>query len=109
VKILRPSTLLAAGVVGLTGAGASVLPGRPGPMRVAEASAVAPARAAAVPAAIPDPVAPAAVEAARPALATATGEASYYARRFEGRTTASGVRFSNAGTPVSPPSVRGTS
>src|SRR5688572_11222967 len=66
-------------------------------------AAVAASPAAPVAASPASPAAPAAASPTLPAaptervaLETVTGEASYYARRFEGRRTASGVPFRNA-------------
>jgi rare lipoprotein A len=80
-RLIRPTLFLLAS--GLAGAGgARFVVGRPEP-----AATTATPRAAAVP-----PLAP----VAPPALETVTGEAAYYARKFEGRRTASGAPFRNA-------------
>jgi rare lipoprotein A len=88
-RLTRPTLFLLAGVIGLAGAGERFVFGRPEPAAATVASTVAVQPPAAV---APAPVAP----IGRIALETATGEASYYARKFEGRRTASGVPFRNA-------------
>ena len=70
IGLTRPALLLLVGGLGLVGARQPDVVGRP------ERAATAPAP--------------------RPPLEVVTGEAAYYARRFEGRRTASGAPFRNA-------------
>ena len=88
VRLIRPTLFLLAGGIGLAGAsGARMIVGRPEPVATARPATVAAASA---------PTASPAVAVAPLALETVTGEAAYYARKIEGRRTASGVPFRNA-------------
>ena len=87
VRLVRPTLFQLAGGIGVAGVGgARFMVGRPEPATPRPATVAT----AAAPAASP------AVPHARLALETVTGEAAYYARKFEGRRTASGVPFRNA-------------